>query len=78
MFKVFIVQSFERSLSFENLKKNKMLTASIILTIALQIFLVYFLCGYFKIVSLGVYDWITIVSFGALLLFIGLIISKKL
>jgi Ca2+-transporting ATPase len=76
MFKVFIVQSFEGSLSLENLKKNKMLTASIILTIALQILLVYFLYSYFKITPLGVYDWITISGLGFVLLVAGFLISK--
>jgi Ca2+-transporting ATPase len=78
MFKVFIVQNFEGSLSFENLKKNKMLVISIISTILLQIFLVYFLPSYFKIISLGLEDWLTICGFGAILLFVGLTISKSI
>jgi len=78
IFKVFIVQSFERSLSLENLKKNKMLLISIISTIILQIFLVYFLYGYFDIAPLGLYDWITITGLGLALFFVGLFIVKFL
>jgi fructose-specific phosphotransferase system IIC component len=72
------VQNFEGSLSFENLKKNKMLVISIISTILLQIFLVYFLPSYFKITTLGLEDWLTICGFGAILLAVGLIISKNI
>jgi len=76
MFKVFIVQSFERSLSLENLKKNKMLLISVISTIILQIFLVYFLYRFFDIVLLGVYDWITITGLGFALFVVGVFIAK--
>jgi len=76
MFKVFIVQSFERSLSLENLKKNKMLLISVISTIILQIFLVYFLYRFFGIVPLGVYDWITITGLGFALFVVGVFIAK--
>jgi magnesium-transporting ATPase (P-type) len=76
MFKVFIVQSFERSLSFENLKKNRMLLISIISTTILQIFIVYFLHRYFSIVPLGLYDWITMVGLGFVLFVAGFSIVK--
>ena len=76
MFKVFIIQSFERSLSFENLKKNKMLLISIISTIIIQIFLVYFLYRYFSIVPLGLYDWVTMVGLGFVLFVVGFSIVK--
>lgn len=78
LFKIFVVQSFEKSLSFDNIKKNKMLIISIILTIALQMFLVYLLPEYFKIVPLSFYDWITISTLGAILFIVGLSISKTI
>jgi Ca2+-transporting ATPase len=78
MFKVFIVQSFEGSLSFENLKKNKTLMISVFSTILLQIILVYFLPIYFKIVPLRLYDWLAITGFGAALFVVGLLISKSI
>jgi len=76
MFKVFIVQNFEGSLSFENLKKNKMLLISMISTILLQIFLVYFLYRYFDIVPLGLYNWIIITGLGFVLFVVGILVSR--
>jgi len=73
MFKVFIVQHFEKSLSLENIRKNKMLFVSIISTILAQILVIYLFPTQFKIAPLSPYDWLVIFGFGMLLLSIGLI-----
>lgn len=78
IFKIFVVQNFEGSLSFWNLKNNRTLLISIVFVILSQLIVIYLLPDYFGIVPLGLKDWLIIVGFGAIFLGFGLTISSLL